>query len=218
MTLFQAGMKALIPRQWLVRKLPLQAANSVLLTFDDGPHPEVTPEVLKRLEKYKARAIFFIPGRRIEKAPYLLKVIREQGHLIGNHTYIHSNESQPWFLEYWRDLVRCQKIIEQHEGERPSLFRPAGGRISFTTLTVPQLMGLRTVIWSLEAEDWRCRSIDEAREAGQQLIRKVTSGDIVLLHDDNPYVLNILDALLPSIQSYQYDLFSGIDCLLGKPT
>jgi len=206
-------IKSLIPQILLGQKLSSNASNCVLLTFDDGPDPEITPAVLKKLETYGARAIFFIPGRRIEKAPYLLKVIREQGHLIGNHTYIHSNGSQPWFFEYWRDLVRCQEIIEHYTGERPTLFRPAGGRISFTTLMVPRLMGLRPVTWSLEAEDWRCQTINEARDAANRLIQKVTSRDVVLLHDDNRYVLEILDVILPAIQYSRHDLTQGIDFL-----
>ena len=206
-------MKGLIPQAFLVQKLSSKGSNCVLLTFDDGPDPEITPAVLKKLETYGARAIFFIPGRRIERAPYLLKIIREQGHLIGNHTYIHSNGNQAWFLEYWRDLVRCQETIEHYTGERPTLFRPAGGRISFTTLMVPRLMGLRTVTWSLEAEDWRCKSIEQAREAAKQLIRKVRSGDVVELHDDNRYVLEILDLILPAIQHPRHDLTQGIGFL-----
>jgi len=206
-------IKGMIPSNLLIQRLDHRASNCVLLTFDDGPHPEVTPEVLKRLEKYEARAIFFIPGRRIEKAPYLLKIIQEQGHLIGNHTYIHSNGNQPWFFEYWRDLIRCQEIIEQHTKQKPILFRPAGGGVSFKTLLVPWFMGLKTVTWSLEVEDWRCRDINQAQQRGTNLVERLSSGDIILLHDDNPFVLTILDILLPTLQSKKSDISSGIKYL-----
>jgi peptidoglycan/xylan/chitin deacetylase (PgdA/CDA1 family) len=210
---FRKKIKGLIPRDLLIQRLNPDAPNCVLLTFDDGPDPHITPAVLEKLETYRARAIFFLAGRCIEKAPHLLKLIQEQGHLIGNHTYIHSNGRQPWFLEYWRDVIHCQEIIEQYTGERPNLFRPAGGKISFTTLTVPWFMGLKTVTWSLEAEDWRCKSIEQAQEAAKQLIRKVRSGDVVQLHDDNRYVLEILDLILPAIQHSRHDLAQGIDFL-----
>ena len=200
----------MLPRRLLVRQLDQRASNSILLTFDDGPHPEITPAVLDRLENYGAKAIFFVVGRRIERAPYLLRCIQEQGHIIGNHTYIHSNERQPWFWKYYRDLQRCQIAVERNTGKRPKLFRPAGGRISLTSLFVPRLLCMRTISWSLEANDWRCRTTHEARIAAERLTCKLTSGDIVLLHDDNYRVLEILDILLPEIRSRKYDLFSGI--------
>ena len=210
---FHKKIKRIIPRNLLIQRLNPDAPNCILLTFDDGPDPRITPAVLERLETYRARAIFFLAGRCIEKAPHLLKLIQKQGHLIGNHTYIHSNGSQPWFLKYWHDLIRCQETIERYTGERPSLFRPAGGTISFTTLTVPWIIGLKTVTWSLESGDWRCKSIDQAQEAAKQLIRNVRSGDVVQLHDDNRYVLEILDLILPAIQYPRHDLTQGIGFL-----
>ena len=209
-------IKGMIPSNLLIQRLDHRASNCVLLTFDDGPHPEVTPEVLKRLEKYEARAIFFIPGRRIEKAPYLLKIIQEQGHLIGNHTYIHSNGSQPWFLAYWRDLLQCQSLIEENTGQRPKLFRPVGGEITPAALIVPWVMGLKTMIWSLDVSDWKCQKPEEAHRRGEDLCQKLSPGDIVLLHDDNPNVLIILDLILPMIKSNNLDLKSGVDFLKIK--
>lgn len=213
-------IKKIIPKSLLIQRLDHRASNCVLLTFDDGPHPEVTPEVLKRLEKYEARAIFFIPGRRVERAPHLLKLIQEQGHLIGNHTYIHSNGNQPWFLAYWRDLLQCQSLIEENTGQRPKLFRPAGGKITPAALIVPWLMGLKTVTWSLDVGDWKCKGPEEAHRCGQDLSRQLSSKDIVLLHDDNPNILMILDLILPMIKSNKLDLFSGLDffCRLGTTT
>jgi peptidoglycan/xylan/chitin deacetylase (PgdA/CDA1 family) len=208
-TLAKRG-KQIIPQRLLIQRLNSDASNCVLLTFDDGPHPEVTPEVLKRLEKYEARAIFFIPGRRIERAPHLLKLIQEQGHLIGNHTYIHSNRNQPWFLAYWRDLLQCQSLIEENTGKRPRLFRPSGGKITPAALIVPWVMGLKTMIWSLDVSDWKCRKPEEAHRCGEDLCQQLVPGDIVLLHDDNPNVLIILDHILPFMKSNNFDVASAV--------
>jgi peptidoglycan/xylan/chitin deacetylase (PgdA/CDA1 family) len=204
-------VKKIIPKNLLIQRLDSRASNCVLLTFDDGPHPEITPAILKKLETYEARAIFFIPGRRIERAPYLLKRIQEKGHLIGNHTYIHSNGRQPWFGAYWRDLIRCQAIIEQCIGERPKIFRPAGGQISLTSLLVPLLMGLKTMGWSMEVDDWRLKTPLEAQEGAKHLANRIASRDIVLLHDSNPNVIQILDIILPMIQESKINLKSGIN-------
>lgn len=202
-------LKEMLPRNFLIRQLDQRAKDCVLLTFDDGPHPDVTPGVLSRLEDYKAQAVFFAVGKRIEKAPFLLRKIKERGHEIGNHTYIHSNSKPPWFLAYWKDLLNCQSIIEQYTGERPGLFRPPRGHISPTSLVVPKLVGLKTVNWSLGVKDWRCRTSNEARHAAEKLVHKIKPRDIVLLHDDNPCVLEILDIILPAIHSRGYDLFAG---------
>src|SRR5665213_488321 len=67
-------------------------SNSILFTFDDGPHPDVTPRILSLLERYKARAVFFVVGARIPRAPHVLRTILEQGHALGNHSFSHPND------------------------------------------------------------------------------------------------------------------------------
>ena len=209
-------IRGLLPRQLVTSRLPIEASNNVLLTFDDGPHPEITPRVLNLLEKYGARAIFFIVGHRILRAPYLLKQIQERGHIIGNHTYIHSNKRQPWFFAYLFDLLRCQAIIEQYTGKRPKLFRPPGGRISFQSLFIPKFLGLITLMWSVGGEDWRCLMPKDARILGENLILSLAPRDIVLLHDDNQNVSIILEMILPFLQFSNLDLHSGIEFLNKK--
>ena len=206
-------IKQILPRSLLIRQLERRATNCVILTFDDGPHPSVTPAVLERLKAYGARAVFFIPGRRIERAPYLLRDIEDQGHVIGNHTYIHSNGRQRWFWEYYRDIQKCQILIEKHSGKRPKLFRPPGGRISLNSLIAPKLLDLKTVAWSVEACDWRCRTSEDACHVSDYLMQQLGPRDIVLLHDDNPQILKILDIILPVIREKKFDLRSGIELL-----
>jgi len=212
-TLIKKKLKNMLPQCFLVRRLPKEASNCILLTFDDGPHPDITPAVLERLMDYNARAIFFIPGRRIARAPHLLKRIKENGHIIGNHTYIHSNNRQPMFLDYYRDLQKCQIEIEKHTGEKPKWFRPTGGRISFRSLLVPKLIGTKAIIWSTEAKEWKCQTSEKACQSAEDLLRLLKPMDIVLFHDDNPYVLEILDIVLPAIRRRGYDLNSGIGFL-----
>lgn len=204
-------LKEIFPRKLLIRQLDRGSSRCVLLTFDDGPHPEITPKVLNLLKKFGVRAIFFVVGQRAIRAPYLLRYIQEQGHVIGNHTFIHSNSRQPWFLPYFYDLRRCQALIEKHTAKRPTLFRPVGGRISPTSLLVPLMLGMRAVNWSLETNDWRCRTINEAQKTAKKLIGELKSGDIVLMHDDNPHILEILDIVLPFMKSKRFNLYDAID-------
>lgn len=219
MNVVRSLFKAAIPRWVLVRRLRPAALPSVLLTFDDGPHPDVTPAVLDRLDSYGAKAVFFLIGKRIDRAAHLPAEILRRGHRLGNHTYLHRSEDvlsdarRPRLTDYYRDSARCQDVIKKHAGIPPLLFRPPGGRLTLATLMVPKLLGLRCVTWSADIEDWRMRSAAEARIGAEQLLDRIMPGDIVLLHDDNACVLEILDALLPGLKKRNIDLSLGIEAL-----
>src|SRR5437762_2732168 len=189
--------------------------DAVLLTFDDGPHPESTPLVLELLKEYNGRAIFFVVGARIQRAPHLLRRILDEGHALGNHSYSHPLERQFWFGSYLRDLMRCQNAIEQFTRERPRFFRPPLGTFSLNSLIAPRLLGLTTMLWSVNANDWDLRNADEAQmtanRLAEELIAKPSRNDIVLMHDDHPYVGQILETVLPQLANQNCDLFSALD-------
>ena len=211
-------LKTLLPRDLVVQRLR-STAPGVLLTFDDGPHREVTPGVLERLDKYNAKAVFFVIGRRVQDAPQVLEQVQAGGHLIGNHSYLHedryvrANERPVKFTEYYQDIKRCQTVIRSHTGKQPLLFRPPGGRLTPVTVFVPKILGLRCVTWSQETEDWRFRSAREAQLGAAALANATKPRDILLLHDDNPYVLDLLDFLLPTLAHCRTDLASGVEYL-----
>jgi peptidoglycan/xylan/chitin deacetylase (PgdA/CDA1 family) len=138
-------------------------------------------------------------------------MIHEQGHLIGNHSFAHADSRKPWFVAYYQDILRCQRLVEKTAGIRPRFFRPPYGRLSPTTLLAPRLAGLRTVNWSLDSHDWRCRSVPQAQQAAQDAYAKIKGGDILLMHDDHPFVLDVLDILLARCAGF--DLNRGIGFL-----
>jgi peptidoglycan/xylan/chitin deacetylase (PgdA/CDA1 family) len=189
--------------------------NAVLLTFDDGPHAESTPIVLELLKEYKARAIFFVVGARIHRAPHLLERILDEGHALGNHSYSHPLERQHRFGAYLQDLQKCQKTIEQLTSHRPKYFRPPLGTLSLTSLIAPRLLGLTTVLWSASGNDWGLRNAQEAHAAAETLAKELTArtspNDIVLLHDDHPYIGEMLKVLLPQLAARNCDLSSALD-------
>lgn len=184
----------------------LKDESSLLLTFDDGPHPEVTPAVLDLLAQYNARAVFFIVGNRIPRAPHVLKRILAEGHLIGNHTFYHPLDHTPGFAEYYRDVKECQTVLESLTGRRPRLFRPPLGSITVASLLAPRLAGLRTLLWSVDVDDWTLRRDCDAVDAGHRLADAASSGDIVLLHDDNASVIKLLETALPRLRAAECNL------------
>jgi peptidoglycan-N-acetylglucosamine deacetylase len=191
--------------------------DSVLLTFDDGPHPETTPTVLRLLKQYDARAIFFVVGARIERAPHLLNRILEEGHLLGNHSYAHPVDGQPWFGAYLKDLAKCQEAVGKLTGTKPKLFRPPLGRFSFNSMVAPRLLGLMPVLWSIDARDWGLKSAVEARAAAERLAERLSErprrNDIVLMHDDHSYTGTILETILPLLSGQNCDLRSALDTI-----
>ncbi len=194
----------------VVRKLGKSAGNAVLLTFDDGPDPEVTRAVLERLKKHHARAIFFVVGRRIRRAPELLETILEHGHLLGNHTYEHPRGGKQSWRAHVNDVVKCQELVERLTGWPPVWFRPPLGRTTVGSLLAPKWLGLRTMYWSVDCSDWQLRDEADAHAAGAELAARVGPGDIVLLHDDNPCVLTVLDHLLPALAARGCDLSRAV--------
>jgi peptidoglycan-N-acetylglucosamine deacetylase len=216
----RSRVKGLIPRSVAIQRLRWSPQPTILLTFDDGPHPEITPGVLDRLERYGARAVFFVIGRRARRAHELLARIRSAGHLIGNHSHLHRDgyvvptASQASFVSYYNDCGRCRTIIARSTGAPPRLFRPPGGRITVATMLAPRLLGMRSVLWTREVADWSFRTSDEAEAGAAELLRAIAPQDIVLLHDDNRHVLELLDRVLPVLQSRGFDLASGVDLLL----
>jgi len=181
----------------VIQRMP--GADHALFTFDDGPHPEVTPAVLDLLAEFGLTAIFFIVGNRIPRAPHLLRRILAEGHQIGNHTFHHPLDCIPPLPAYFRDIQQCQATLEQHTGMRPTLFRPPLGALTPASLLAPRLARLRTMLWSVDVEDWRLRNDHDAIEAGHRLACSASAGDIVLLHDDNPCVVRVLETALPGL-------------------
>lgn len=209
-------------RKWVLAAFGVRErladCDGLLLTFDDGPDPEVTPAVLDLLAKYNARAVFFVVGNRIPRAPHMLSRILAEGHVIGNHTYEHPLDHVPPLTEYYRDVRECQEVLESLTGQRPTLFRPPLGSVTLGSLLAPRLMGLRTLLWSIDVDDWKLRRDADAVHAGNRLAASAGPGDIVLLHDDNPCVVTLLDTALLRLRERQLTLDKGFVAMNGWST
>ncbi len=135
-------------------------ASVIALTFDDGPNPECTPQLLRLLERYRAPATFFLVGRLARACPQLVAEVADRGHSLGNHTETHANLA---WLPAWRiaeELRACQESILRALGfERdaaPILMRPPFGYRGPQLWGAVRDVGLRGVaMWSLKCYDWR---------------------------------------------------------------
>jgi peptidoglycan/xylan/chitin deacetylase (PgdA/CDA1 family) len=161
-------------------RLPV-AAGQVALTFDDGPHPEVTPAVLDRLEKRGARATFFCIGSKVAAHPSLAAEIHRRGHRVENHTFSHPNAFGLYGARAMeREIGRAQDAIAAATGRAPRLFRaPVGIRNPWLDRVLAR-RGLRLVSWTRRGLD--TVGTDVTRIANR-LLGGLAAGDILLLHD-----------------------------------
>ena len=181
-----------------LNKNPEILKNQVAITFDDGPHPEFTPQVLELLKKYHAKASFFCIGKNIETYPELFKTIIEEGHSVGNHTYSHSNTFGFYSTtEVVAELERTNKIVKSISNLELKMYRPAFGATNPNIKKALQLTGLRSIGWSK-------RSLDTTSLSQQKVLDRVTKnlkkGDVILLHDSSEKSVLVLEQLLLFLQ------------------
>lgn len=203
--------KELIKNALFKVKLADAGYKQLLLTFDDGPSHELTAEVLDLLAQYNVKSVFFVVGNRINGKHKILDRILTDGHHIGNHSFDHKNGTTQSMLDYYEDIKKCQELIKEVSGVYPKYFRPPMGLVSFKSLLIPKLLGLETVLWSLDVNDWQCKNTESALTASHAIVNSVKNNDIVLLHDANAQILTILEIILP--QLHEYNLNSGLDFL-----
>jgi peptidoglycan/xylan/chitin deacetylase (PgdA/CDA1 family) len=166
-------------RTGVVRYVPTQE-KVVALTFDDGPHPVFTPEILRILAHYHARATFFMIGERMEKYPRIVKDVLEAGDAIGNHTYTHPHLEKESAAKVADELERCEQVIERQTGHRSNLFRPPRGYGDATIRQIAGERGYRTILW------WVCADHHDAptpQMMAMRVLRRVRPGAIILAHD-----------------------------------
>lgn len=209
-------ISACIPNLLIQRRLPLwksRESNSLLLTFDDGPDEKITPTVLNILKNNDIRAIFFLVGYRAEKYPDIVRQIVEDGHKIGNHTYAHYNDRVSGYSEFRCDILKCQEIISNITGVEPRYFRPPRGIISLPGLLAARRIGLQNIFWSLGGGEWGKNRYAKIDFIIQSIIKSAKNRDILLLHDDHSYVVDILNAILPALREKNFDFNRGIDSI-----
>jgi peptidoglycan-N-acetylglucosamine deacetylase len=154
-----------------------KSADSVALTFDDGPDPHFTPMVIDVLKKHRARATFFVLGRQAELYPDILRKIIDSGSEIANHSYSHPSFSLLSIAERLSELKNCQRAIGK-SGKR--IFRPPYGHASSKTPFWASVLNFTTINWSVDSKDWED---NDHASILRMLTEHVTPGSVILLHD-----------------------------------
>lgn len=168
--------------------------NEIALTFDDGPNPEYTPQVLDLLGQHKAKATFFCIGQHIEKHPELFKRIISEGHSVGNHTYSHSKSFGFFSTKKVTDeLNRTIALVKNRTGKQMNLYRPAFGVTNPMIEKAVNQLNIISIGWSVRSLDTTARSETIILD---RITSKISKGDVVLLHDTSQKTINVLERLL----------------------
>ncbi len=153
----------------------------VALTYDDGPHPVYTRQILDILDKYHVKATFFMIGNLMDKYPDIVKEVLKRGHVIANHTYTHpSNIESNTSAQVIRELDQCEQVIEKMTGGRANFFRPPRGLIDSTVFSIAQDEGYQTILWTVSADHHDAPTPELMAERVLKLNRP---GGIILAHD-----------------------------------
>tara|TARA_R110000787_G_scaffold43892_2_gene107455 strand:+ start:23255 stop:23926 length:672 start_codon:yes stop_codon:yes gene_type:complete len=165
--------------------------NSVYLTFDDGPIPEVTPWVIEILKQHKAKATFFCIGDNVNKHPNVFQQLIEEGHSIGNHTFHHLNGWKTKTEDY---INNCEKYedslnliqndkssITSHHSPITNLFRPPFGKLTSKQSKLLQKKGYQIIMWDVLSADFDTKISKE--KCLENVLKNIQVGSIVVFHD-----------------------------------
>ena len=206
-------LKTNMPRWIITRNLQINNRKSILFTFDDGPHPDITLSILEILDKYSVKALFFVVGNRIIKRRSTLLKVVEAGHAIGNHTFNHYNTKKIKPRVLWKEIEREQALLKNILGYSPRFFRPPLGAITISSLLIPKAFGLKNIFWSIEGGEWSNNENRSETYIANYLVNSIKSNDIVLLHDNNPKIPRILRIILPIMKEKGFEFENGIKYL-----
>ncbi|TCO75196.1 polysaccharide deacetylase family protein [Marinisporobacter balticus] len=179
----------------------------IALTFDDGPHPRFTPQILDLLKKYDAKATFFVLGKHVALYPDVVKREVLEGHEIGNHTFTHIDVKQTPKKKIQEEFEKTQDEIFSVAGIHPKLLRPPFGFCNKTVINIASEKNYKIILWSAhqDSNDWRNPGIGVIIK---KTLSEVGNGDIVLFHDyvEGPsHTLEALKVILPTLKEKGYE-------------
>ncbi len=203
--------------------------NEVCITFDDGPHPLSCKSILKTLKEKGVTATFFVVGKQVDGNPDLAKMIIEDGHEIGNHTYDHVRLDKLSREQVYDQINECDRAVENATGLKMTLFRPPGMRYSDTVLSVVRQKGDIMVHWVIGAKDFVGTVPAEELNTEQKAMQAITPdkiveyvdkqlrpGAIILLHD-NPVTAEALPRVIDTVRAKGYVFKSCKDMMAELP-
>ncbi|MBQ3508253.1 MAG: polysaccharide deacetylase family protein [Clostridia bacterium] len=152
----------------------------IALSFDDGPHPRLTPVILDILKEYGIKATFFMVGENVEYYPDAARAVAEAGHEIGNHTFSHRKFSRMSEHEMLDEIHACEQAISSVTETPVHFIRPPEGQMNEVMRRVIGTLDYRIILWDVDTRDW---AHTPPTEISRHILDTVQAGDIILMHD-----------------------------------
>jgi peptidoglycan-N-acetylglucosamine deacetylase len=157
-----------------------EAAPEIALTFDDGPNPVFTTQILRVLDDYGVKATFFCIGEQAREYPELVQQIQQAGDALGVHGWNHTALTKLSPDEIDQQLHSASIAIQQATGTTPTVFRPPYGSTDQTVVDVASALGLTQVLWSVDTDDWQRPGTEAIVNA---VLTHAHNGGVILMHD-----------------------------------
>lgn len=201
------------PQPYLDQKIPQWAQGKVIndvpvrpgqkvfaLTFDDGPWPDYTEQVLDVLERHKVKATFFMVGQEVQRRPEIARAVRDAGHAVGTHSWDHPSRPRSAVSQ----IKRTDAVIKKTLGFYPTCFRPPYGMLKNGMARQAMKEKQAVLIWSADSGDWKKPG---ASSIARRIINQATPGGIGLLHDgggNRPQTVAALPEIIRTLKSRGY--------------
>lgn len=182
--------------------------KKIALTFDDGPHPRYTEELLDGLAERNVKATFFLLGQNIEGREDIIRRMAEEGHLIGNHTYYHVDITKLSQNEACREILDTSEQITAITGQPVEYIRPPFGswdkELECEVMMIP-------VFWSVDTLDWTTKNEDQIV---QKVVTKIEENDIILMHDSYDSTVKAALRIIDLLQAEGYEFVTADELIL----
>lgn len=189
------------------KELEMKDGKKIALTFDDGPHPFYTEQLLNGLRERDAKATFFITGENVETYPEIVKKIHEEGHLIGNHTYSHTQLTSRNQEKFKQEIIKTNEVIKEVTGEDTIYVRPPYGSWN---KEFEKELNMFPVLWTIDPLDWCSNDVSCIVK---NVCAKAEENDIILMHDQYKSTITAALKIVDELQSRGYE-FVTVDELM----
>jgi peptidoglycan/xylan/chitin deacetylase (PgdA/CDA1 family) len=203
----------IVPNSAVTITRGLPHVHAVALTFDDGPHPSLTPRLLDMLKARGMVATFYVIGVLVRRYPDILRRIVDEGHEIGNHTYRHPNLAQHGSARVLREIDRTQDAVDSVIHLAPRTMRPPYGALTRRQrLMLHRDRDLPTVMWSVDPQDWRRPGSSVVAE---RMLTRAHNGAIMLAHDIHAPTVAAMPAVFDGLLRRGYETRT-VSTILGR--
>jgi peptidoglycan/xylan/chitin deacetylase (PgdA/CDA1 family) len=183
----------------------------IALTFDDGPHPGRTEELMSVLKEEGVPATFFIVGKMAVRYPDIVREMARQGHEVSNHTFSHPNLPRTKSPAVVNELTQTRAVIQQLTGQETYLYRPPGGDYSRRTVKAAAEAGYHMVLWDILTKDVNGATVEAMKK---RILDHASDGSIVLMHSGVPNTVAMLPDVIADLRVKGYR-FVTVSQILG---